>query len=178
MNPYLSHVLTALLLLLAISTPVAADSISGRIVGVSDGDTVTLLDSAKTPHKVRLIGIDAPEKSQPFGTRSKQSLSSLVFGKQVVIEFYKKDRYGRLIAKIATPNTPDVNLEQVKRGMAWHYKDYQREQSPIDRKAYANAEEEARAYRRGLWSDTDPVAPWAFRKARRAGSALLVPPAR
>ncbi len=123
------------------------------------------------------MGIDAPEKSQSFGTRSKQSLSSLVFGKQIVIEFYKKDRYGRLIAKIATPNTPDVNLEQVKRGMAWHYKDYQREQSPIDREAYANAEEEARAYRRGLWSDTDPVAPWAFRKARRAGSPFLAPSA-
>ncbi|WP_238526357.1 thermonuclease family protein [Azospira oryzae] len=124
------------------------------------------------------MGIDAPEKSQAFGTRSKQSLSALVFGKQVAVEFYKKDRYGRLIAKIATPNTPDANLEQVKRGMAWHYKDYQREQSPIDRETYANAEEEARAYRRGLWSDTDPVAPWAFRKAKRAGNALLAPSGR
>jgi len=184
MNQILSHELykaskaCVLWLAILIAPPITAETLHGRIVGVSDGDTVTLLDAAMTTHKVRLMGIDAPEKSQPFGTRSKQSLSSLVFGKQVVVEFYKKDRYGRLIAKIATPKAPDVNLEQVKLGMAWHYKDYQKEQSPIDREAYANAEEEARAYRRGLWSDPDPVAPWAFRKDRRAGNAFLAPSVR
>ena len=173
MNHRLHHAITALLLWFAVSTTTVAEILHGRIVGVSDGDTVTLLDTAKTTHKVRLMGIDAPEKSQPFGTRSKQSLSSLIFGKYVAVEWSKKDRYGRLIAKISTPNIPDINLEQVKLGMAWHYKDYQREQSSTDREAYANAEDEARTYQRGLWADSEPVAPWEFRKAKRDRKSVV-----
>lgn len=140
-----------------------AEVLDGRVVGVSDGDTVTVLDGANTQHKIRLSGIDAPEKKQAYGNRSKQSLSDLVFNKAVQVETTKKDRYGREIGKILV-NGADANLEQVKRGFAWHYKAYQREQSANDRSLYDLAEREARSAKLGLWDDVEPVAPWEFRK--------------
>lgn len=146
---------------------VYAETITGRTVGVSDGDTITILDFTNTQHKIRLAGIDAPEKSQPFGQRSKQSLSDLVFGRTVSVETDKVDRYGRKVGKVRTPEGADANLEQVRRGLAWHYKDYQQEQSEADRATYAAAEGVARGQRRGLWGDAQPVAPWDFRKAQR-----------
>lgn len=140
-----------------------AGTLEGRIIGISDGDTVTLLDTENTQHKIRLAGIDAPEKMQAFGMRSKESLSNLIFGKSVRIETGKIDRYGRTIGKILINDT-DANLEQVKLGMAWHYKAYQREQSQQDRFDYAEAESEARDAKRGLWKDADAIPPWEFRK--------------
>lgn len=139
-----------------------AATIEGRVVGVADGDTITVLDDNKVQHKIRLAGIDAPEKKQPFGQRSKQSLSDLVFDKAVTVETNKRDKYRREVGKVLVDGT-DANLEQVKRGMAWHYKAYEREQPAIDRKAYADEENEARAARLGLWADEEPVSPWAFR---------------
>jgi endonuclease YncB( thermonuclease family) len=139
-----------------------AATITGRVVGVADGDTVTVLDDSNTQHKIRLAGIDAPEKKQAFGQRSKQSLSDLVFNKQVTVETDKKDKYRREVGKILLTGQ-DVNLEQVTRGFAWHYKQYEQEQSPNDRKLYDFAEKEARAARRGLWADADPLPPWDFR---------------
>lgn len=139
-----------------------AETIRGKVVGVADGDTVTLLDDAKRQHKIRLSGIDAPEKKQAFGQRSKESLSDLVFAKTVDVETDKVDRYGRQVGKIWI-NGVDANLEQVKRGMAWHYKQYAREQSKKDQRDYAEAEVEAREARRGLWVDASPIAPWDFR---------------
>lgn len=141
-------------------------TITGRVVGVADGDTVTVLDGANTQHKIRLSGIDAPEKTQAFGMRSKQSLSDLVFDKQVNVETNKKDRYGREVGKILLTGQ-DVNLEQVTRGFAWHYKQYEREQSANDRKLYDFVEHAARADRRGLWIDVDPVPPWKYRHSKR-----------
>jgi endonuclease YncB( thermonuclease family) len=143
-----------------------ADALTGKVVGVADGDTITVLDDTNTQHKIRLSGIDAPEKKQPFGQRSKQSLSDLVFSKTVTVETGKTDRYGREVGKVLVDGL-DANLEQVKRGMAWHYKAYEREQSAIDRKVYAEAENEAKAARRGLWADADPVPPWEFRHQRK-----------
>lgn len=139
-----------------------ATTISGRVVAVADGDTVTVLDASNTQHKIRLSGIDAPEKKQPFGMRSKQSLSDLVFNRLVEVETDKRDKYGREVGKILITGQ-DVNLTQVTRGLAWHYKQYEREQSAIDRKLYDTAEREARSARRGIWADADPVPPWEFR---------------
>lgn len=121
-----------------------AATITGRVVGVADGDTVTVLDTSNTQHKIRLSGIDAPEKKQAFGMRSKQSLSDLVFDKQVAVETDKKDRYGREVGKILLTGQ-DVNLEQITRGFSWHYKAYAREQSANDRKLYDFSEHGARA---------------------------------
>jgi endonuclease YncB( thermonuclease family) len=121
-----------------------------------------VLDDAQRSYKIRLAGIDAPEGGQAFGDRSRQNLSDEVFGKQVAIEWSKRDRYGRIVGKVLRDGQ-DVCLEQVRIGMAWHYKYYQNEQSPEDRKQYADAENEARAARRGLWVDANPTPPWDFR---------------
>ena len=136
-------------LLAAASTLSHAATITGTVVSVADGDTVTVLDATKTQHKIRLTGIDAPEKAQPFGRRSKSSLSDMVYLKQVTVETDKKDRYGRNLGKVLIDGK-DANLMQIERGFAWHYKAYERDQSSVDRKAYADAENAARASRTGL----------------------------
>lgn len=162
----LLDILCAGALLLA-SIGCSADTVIGRVVSVADGDTITVLDETHTQHKIRLAGIDAPEKKQPFGHRSKESLSELVFSKFVTMETGKTDRYGREVGKVLVDGL-DANLAQVQRGFAWHYKAYEREQSPSDRKVYADAENEAKAAKRGLWADVEPVPPWEFRhKAKR-----------
>ena len=148
------------------TAPAGSQSLTGRVVRIADGDTITVLDSTDTQHRIRLEGIDAPESHQAFGTRSKKSLSEMVFGKDVTVVYQKTDQYGRLVGKILLDGK-DINLEQVKAGMAWHYKEYQREQTPEDRELYAAAEEEARKARRGLWEDPDPVEPSAFRKEEK-----------
>lgn len=116
---------------------------TGYVVGVADGDTITVLDADKVQHKIRLTGIDAPEKKQPFGNRSKQSLSDMVFNKTVTVETDKRDRYGRELGKVLAGGV-DVNLEQVRAGMAWHYKAYERTQPVIDRQSYADARSQGR----------------------------------
>ena len=131
-----------------------ATSIDGRVVGVADGDTITVLDGANRQHKIRLAGIDAPEKSQPFGHRSRESLSDLVFSKTVTVETDKVDRYGRQVGKVLVDGA-DANLAQVQRGLAWHYKAYEREQSSGDRKAYSDAEAQAKAARLGFSSSEE-----------------------
>ena len=149
-------------LLLLASQGAAADWLTGRVVGVADGDTITLLDASNKQHKIRLSGIDAPERSQPFGQRSKQSLSDLAYSRSVSVEWSKRDRYRRIVGKVLEGGR-DVNLEQVQRGMAWHYKHYQSEQSAADRTRYSEAEVEARAARLGLWADSKPIPPWEWR---------------
>lgn len=146
-------------------TAATATTLQGEVVGLSDGDTITVLDAAKRQHRVRLSGIDAPEKRQAFGDRSRQSLAELVFRRPVIVEYEKADRYGRLVGKVLVGRV-DANLEQVRRGMAWHYKAYEREQSLSDRLGYAQAEEAAQKARRGLWQDRAPSPPWHFRRTR------------
>lgn len=143
-----------------------ADEISGRVVGVADGDTITILDSNNTQYKIRLSGIDAPEKKQAFGNVSKKALSDLVFDAQVRVEWTKQDRYGRIVGKVLVNGT-DANLEQIKHGMAWFYKKYQNELMLDDRLAYLHAEEAAEKNKVGLWGDAKPDAPWDFRKKRK-----------
>ena len=142
-----------------------AATLQGKVVSVADGDTLTVLDDKKTQHKIRLQGIDAPEKAQAFGQKSKQSLNQLVHSKMVTVEFEKKDKYGRTVGKVLLNGT-DVCLEQIKLGMAWHYKQYQSEQSKEDRDTYAQAEQTARAQVLGLWKDKSPTPPWEFRRQR------------
>ena len=153
---------------LAFSSLTWAESYSGVVVGVADGDTVTVVDRDRRQHKVRLAGIDAPEKSQPFGQLSKLNLARLVFGRPVTVEFDKQDRYRREVGKVWVAGE-DANLEQLKAGLAWHYKKYEDEQSPEDRERYALAESSAASAYRGLWRDPNPMPPWAYRKARRGG---------
>ena len=142
-----------------IPTPVIFE---GRVIAVQDGDTITVLDSSDANHRIRLLGIDAPEKGQAFGTQSKQSLSEAVFNKVVTIEWSKHDRYRRIVGKVQL-NGHDVCLDQVTAGMAWHYKYYEDDQTPEDRQLYAAAEIAARAGKVGLWIDPNPVPPWDFR---------------
>lgn len=143
-------------------------TVDGQVVGVTDGDTITVLDGKRTQHKVRLGGIDAPEKAQAFGKRSKEHLSSLVYGKQVTVETEKQDRYGRTVGKVLVGGR-DTNLAMILAGFAWHYKKYEGEQSPSDRLLYAAAEQEAREAHRGLWHDQTVTAPWDYRAERRIG---------
>jgi len=165
MKSYFTRILLLSASLLLANTS-AADMLQGRVVGVSDGDTVTVLDTSHTQFKIRLMGIDAPEKKMPFGQKSKEHLSDLVFNKQVTVEYSKRDKYGRTVGKILVDGV-DANLEQVKAGLAWHYKQYQKEQTPDDRTAYAQAEELARTAKAGLWLDAEPTPPWDWRHVQK-----------
>ena len=157
----------AVFLLLFFSLPLAqAETLTGRVVRVTDGDTLVVLDVGKVQHKIRLQGIDAPERGQAFGTKSKGHLSDLVASKTVVVDYSDYDRYQRILGKVLLDGE-DVNLEQVEAGMAWHYKKYQGEQSVSDRVKYADAEREARRRKLGLWQDPNPVPPWDYRQADR-----------
>lgn len=147
-----------------------AHDLTGRVVGVADGDTITVLDDSNTQHKIRLGGIDAPEKKQAFGNVSKKSLSDLVFNKSVDVEWYKEDRYGRKVGKVMF-DAEDVNLEQIKRGMAWFYKKYKGELAQEDRIMYERAQQEAETNQLGLWNDKYPIPPWEFRKTRSQAAA-------
>ena len=151
------------LFLLVLSCTSNAATLQGKVVGVADGDTITVLDATNTQHKIRLQGIDAPEKAQAFGQKSKQSLHQLVHSKQVTVDFDKKDKYGRTVGKVVLNGT-DICLEQIKLGMAWHYKQYASEQTTIDREIYAKAALAARSDAIGLWKDKNPTPPWDFRK--------------
>lgn len=139
-----------------------SNELRGRVV--SDGDIITVLDSSNTQHKIRRNGVDAPESKQDFGQVSKRNLSDLVFGKDVIVRWSKGDKYGRIIGTVMIGNT-NANLEQLRAGLAWYYKDYERDVPPENRRSYAQAEDEARAVRRGLWQQPNPQPPWEFRHA-------------
>lgn len=132
-----------------------------RCVGVSDGDTITVLTQSKKQYKVRLANIDCPERGQPFGTRAKQFTSDFCIGKQVRIEHKgKKDRSGRVIGTVFNLSGVCLNKALVEAGLAWHYKKYS------DDPSYGRLEAVARAGKRGLWADKYPIAPWDWRKKR------------
>jgi endonuclease YncB( thermonuclease family) len=147
--------------LLACLGTAQADVLEGKVVGITDGDTVTVLVDRREV-KVRVAGIDAPEKKQAFGQRSKEHLSDCAFGKAVAVEWSKTDRYGRTIGKVLAGGV-DCGLRQIQDGMAWHYKAYAKEQSATDRAAYSEAESQSMARKSGLWSEPHPTPPWEFR---------------
>ncbi|HKR01189.1 MAG TPA: thermonuclease family protein [Pyrinomonadaceae bacterium] len=147
--------------------------IEGKVINVHDGDTITVLDKDNKKFHIRLQGIDAPELKQEYGSVSQQNLSRLVMGKQVTIVWNKVDKYRRTVGTIMLDGK-DVNIEQVKAGLAWHFKKYQDEQEPKDRVTYAKAEEDARAAKLGLWQDPNPTPPGEWRadvKTARWGPA-------
>lgn len=140
--------------------PGFAETLGCRVVGISDGDTLTCLTAQKQQVKVRLAEIDTPERAQPYGSRSRQALSDLAFGKDVILDVQERDRYGRTVARVQAGGT-DVNRELVSQGAAWVYRAYNRDKSLLA------VEAEAKAARRGLWSlaETDRMPPWEWRKA-------------
>jgi endonuclease YncB( thermonuclease family) len=138
----------------------SAAELVGRVVSIQDGDTLTVLVSRKQM-RVRLVDIDAPERKQPFGTRSRQSLAELCAGRDARVESKGEDRYGRTLGRVFCAGT-DANAEQVRRGMAWVFERY----APKDSHLYS-VQREARAARRGLWQDSKPVPPWEWRAGRR-----------
>lgn len=131
--------------------------IPGRVVGVHDGDTITVLTASNQQVRVRLNGIDAPELHQAFGNKSKQALSGKVFGKDVSLSVKDKDRYGRTVADVRLDKRW-INLELVREGWAWMYRQYSKSRE-LD-----EAEQQARRSKAGLWADKDPVPPWEYRR--------------
>ena len=133
-----------------------------KVIGIKDGDTVSLLIKGK-PQTVRLAHIDCPERKQPFGTKAKEMLSLLCFGKYVTLRGNNKlDRNKRLIAELILPNGINVNKMMVKNGLAWHYKKYSKDAS------FAKLEIEAQNKKLGLWTEKNPIAPWEWRKLRKS----------
>ena len=149
-----------LILILTFTTALIADELRGKVVSIADGDTITVLDENKKQNKVRLNGIDAPEKKQAFGAKSKVRLGELVAGKDVVVEWKEKDKYGRIVGQVHQGSL-DVNLQMVKEGLAWYYKKYSKSAE------LGRAETEAKAGKKGLWANPNPVPPWGFRKAEK-----------
>ena len=143
-----------------------AAELCGKVVKVSDGDTITLLCESNLLERIRLDRIDAPEKSQPFGKRAKEHLSKLVFGKFVTVRYDKRDRYGRILG-IVMLKDQEVNLSMVRDGYAWHYSYFNHTQE------YSAAETEARAARKGLWTQKDPVNPYQWRKGIRGDTPRI-----
>ncbi len=149
-----------------LSIPAFANSLTGKVVKIMDGDTLYVLDANYEQHKIRLAGIDAPERKQAYGLASRKHLASIVAGKQVTVEYQKRDRYGRIVGKVLLDGI-DACLEQVKDGFAWHYKKHQHEQSLEDQRLYADAENKARGERLGLWRENNPNLPWEYRRLYR-----------
>ena len=158
--------ITLIFTLLFTHSLIQADTLTGRVVRVTDGDTIVVLGLDNAQHKIRLVGIDAPERGQAYGTKSKEYLSDSVAGKFVVVVYDKRDRYERILGKVLLSGK-EMNLEQIRAGLAWHYKKYQNEQSPSDRELYSEAEIEAREAKRGLWHDPEPAPPWEYRQMKR-----------
>lgn len=155
-----SLVLTCLLFAFQVA---GAAGFSGQVVGVSDGDTISVLHDGKA-EKIRLNGIDCPESHQDFGQRAKQFTSDLAFNKTVTIEVSDHDKYGRTVGDVILPDGRNLNRELVRAGFAWWYKKYSKDQS------LGELEAEARAAKRGLWQNFAPVAPWDFRHGKKTAA--------
>lgn len=132
--------------------------LSGRVVKVTDGDTFILLDSARHQFRIRLNGIDAPEKGQDFFQESRHSLGNMLQKKHVSVRYQKKDRYGRILGDVYVDGNSWINFKMVVTGMAWHFKKYSSD------KILAEAERTARRQRMGIWKHQLPIAPWDFRQ--------------
>ncbi len=160
-------------------------TLTGTVTGIADGDTLYVLDAARNSHKIRLLGIDAPEHRQAFGERSRQSLAALTFAKSVSVDWQARDIYGRILGRVRVtpagcsqpdcPRTLDANLEQLRLGLAWWNKKFADTQFPGDAQAYEAAERSARTARAGLWIETSPMPPWRWRYANRAGQDRVRP---
>ena len=169
--------------------PLTGAALVGRVIRVLDGDTIEILQvegATKTPVRIRMTGIDAPEKSQPFGEKCRENLASMIAGREATIDLRGTDRYSRVLGVVLLSSAPsgasptavatpaassepkDINLAQIASGCAWHYKQYQKQQRPQERRAYGAAEASARAARLGLWHDPSPQPPWEYRREGRS----------
>lgn len=164
-----------LLSLVLLAFPSLAAQLECRVVAISDGDTLTCLTAEKRQEKIRLRGIDAPERKQPWGERSRQHLAALVHGKPVVIDWQKRDRWKRIIGTVwvepadcsGCGPTLDAGRAQLAAGMAWWFKRYASDQPLQERHSYEFEEAEARARRVGLWADPQQTPPWEWRAVKR-----------
>jgi micrococcal nuclease len=136
-----------------------AETFTGRVIGITDGDTLRILRGGR-PATVRLRGIDAPERGQPYATRAQQYLVGLAFGRVATVESNASDRYGRLVADVRLPDGQSLNQELVRAGYAWWFRRYSADA------ALARLEAKARIARRGLWADPCPIPPWVYRAER------------
>jgi endonuclease YncB( thermonuclease family) len=148
---------------LIVSSGGYASTIEGKVIRVADGDTLTILDADRVSHKIRLAGIDAPEKAQPFGQASRKQLSALCINQQATVSWKKRDKYQRIVGKV-TCGSVDTSLNQINTGMAWWYTKYKDEQTEEEQQTYAAAELNARTKRLGLWQEANPIPPWEWRK--------------
>jgi endonuclease YncB( thermonuclease family) len=149
--------------------PTGAETLElrGRVVRISDGDTLKVLAPDRVTHVIRISAIDAPERGQPFGRNAQKQLAKLTYQQSIVARCHKADRYRRLVCNVRTAAVPDVGHELIKQGGAWHFKKYEREQPAQDAMQYALAENLAREARIGLWSGPRAVAPWDWRAGSR-----------
>lgn len=152
--------ISPVLISLFISTAAFAD-FSGQVVSVLDGDTIEVLHS-NSAERIRLNGIDCPEKGQAYGKRAKQATSQLVFGKEVTLQTHGKDKYGRTIADVLLPDGTNINHELVKNGWCWWYRKYAPGNVILD-----ELERRARGAGVGLWADPAPIPPWEWREHQR-----------
>lgn len=162
---------------MAFASDATAESLIGTVTSIIDGDTIIVVDSDKRQNIVRLMGIDAPGKSQAYGNRAQSHLGSLLTGQlEVAVDWQQKDGTGKIIGKVliapedspcrnqhGCPKTLDVNLQHLKAGMAWWHPQSRTEQSQGDRAAYEAAEFDAKIHRRGLWASSYPLPPWESR---------------
>jgi endonuclease YncB( thermonuclease family) len=147
----------------------SAEQFTGKVVGISDGDTISVLREGKAV-KVRLHGVDTPEKAQAFGTQARKFTSDMVFQQTVTVAIRNTDRYGRLVGEVLLPDGRSLTQELVKAGMAWWYRQY----APND-PTLAQLEAEARLAKRGLWAEAHPIPPWEWRKGQRAAARTPEP---
>jgi endonuclease YncB( thermonuclease family) len=150
---------------------VYAEQFTGKVVSISDGDTLSILREGKAV-KVRLHGVDTPERAQAFGTQARKLTGDLAFQQVVTVVVRDIDRYGRVVGEVLLPDGRSLNQELVRAGMAWWYHQY----APNDT-TLAQLEAEAHAAKRGLWADAHPVPPWEWRKGQRASSTAVSAPA-
>ena len=146
---------------LLLGTPLEAADFTSKVVGVIDGDTIEVLNGHHA-ERIRLSGIDCPEKGQAFGKRAKQAASELVYGKEVTLQTHGKDKYKRTLGEVILQDGTNVNQELVKQGWCWWYRKYAPGDTILER-----LENEAREARKGLWVDPQPVPPWEWRKRSR-----------
>lgn len=149
---------------LLISFPAVSELLTGTVIAVHDGDTLTLKSGDKE-RKIRLAGIDAPELSQTYGVESRNALREVVLNRDLKVETFKTDRYGRYVGKVSFDGQ-DINLTQVHSGMAWVYTSYLTEMSVVDKRIYLNAESNSKSKGLGLWKTNEPIEPWVWRNSK------------
>lgn len=150
-----------LILLTFLSQICIGQTLKGKVIRISDGDTITLLDSANKQIRVRLYGIDCPENGQDFANVAKRFTAELCFGKAVTVDVKDIDRYGRTVGIVWTPDSINVNLELLHAGLAWHYKHFDQSEE------FAQAEHLAKVHKKGLWVQPNAIAPWEYRRNGR-----------